>query len=156
MNPENITIHFEEVQAFSAWGYVALATSASLPFLIPAFVPGPRLALGLGLAPVMLLLANLLCLRTRVDDQALTAAFGYLFPLYHRRIPRSEIARAEAVTYSPLGEYGGWGIRGMGENTALNARGSRGVRLILRNGNRVLVGSQRAEELAAALHTSVV
>ena len=55
------------------------------------------------------------------------------------------------MTYSPLVEYGGWGIRGWGKNVALNARGNRGVRLMLMDGRRVLVGSQRAEELAAAL-----
>lgn len=42
-------------------------------------------------------------------------------------------------------------MRGWGENVALNARGDRGVRLMLTDGRRVLVGSQRAEELAAAL-----
>ena len=51
------------------------------------------------------------------------------------------------MTYSPLAEYGGWGIKWGRSGLALNARGDRGVRLTLTDGRRVLVGSQRPEEL---------
>ncbi len=74
-----------------------------------------------------------------------------LFPLYRRRIRLADITAAEAVTYSPLVEYGGWGIKGLPGNSAINARGNRGVRLTLRDGRRILIGSQRPDELAAAL-----
>jgi hypothetical protein len=155
MNANEGRLRFEETQTFPAWSYVVLAASALLPLALSLAAPGEgrRIGVGvsLGTAPIMALLANLLYLRTVVDAAALTVTFGYLFPLYRRRIPLTEILRAEAVTYSPLGEYGGWGIRGMGENTALNARGNRGVRLTLADGRRVLIGSQRPEALAAAL-----
>ena len=111
-------------------------------------------ALGVGLAwpllPVSLTL-NLLCLRTTVSDRDLVVTFGALFPLYRRRVSLVDIISALPVTYSPITEYGGWGIRGIPSNSALNARGNRGVRLTLRSGKRLLIGSQNAEALAAAL-----
>jgi hypothetical protein len=148
----NENTRFEETQAFAPWVYGLLGGTTALPFLLPAGLRGEgALVLGLVYVPVMALTVNLLCMRTRVDADALTVTFGYLFPLYRRHIPRGEIARAESVTYSPLGEYGGWGIRGWGDDAALNARGDRGVRLLLAGGKRLLIGSQRPDELAAVL-----
>jgi hypothetical protein len=94
---------------------------------------------------------NLLCLRTVVTETEIAITFGALLPLYRRRIARADIVSSEAVTYSPLAEYGGWGIKWGRDGVALNARGNRGVRLTLRDGRRVLIGSQRPEELAEAL-----
>jgi hypothetical protein len=72
-------------------------------------------------------------------------------PLTKRTIPFGEIERCEAVDYQPVRQYGGWGIRGLGSNRAYNVSGSRGVRLYLRNGDVVVIGSQRAEALALAI-----
>ena len=137
---------FEEIQAFALWVYLVMAVGLALSFETVITQP----LLFTPLVVVLLLAANLLCERTTVDDEVVVS-FGWLFPLYRRRIRLTEVASAEAVTYSALIEYGGWGIRGMGKNVALNARGNRGVRLHLQNGNRVLIGSQRPEELAAAI-----
>ncbi len=135
---------FTEVQAFSAVAYGALGLSAvAVVTATGAGLVWPVLPLGLTV--------NLLCQRTVVTDTELSVSFGALFPLYRRRITIADIASAEAVTYSPIAEYGGWGIRSWGRNVALNARGSRGVRLTLQDGRRVLVGSQRPDSLTEAL-----
>jgi hypothetical protein len=68
-----------------------------------------------------------------------------------RRLTYDEIARFAAVTYSPLTEYGGWGVRGLKANKAYNVSGKRGVRLLLTSGHKLLLGSQRAEALEAAI-----
>lgn len=68
-----------------------------------------------------------------------------------RRLAFDEIARFAAVTYSPLKEYGGWGVRGLKANKAYNVSGKRGVRLLLTTGDKLLLGSQRAEALEAAM-----
>lgn len=73
------------------------------------------------------------------------------FHLRFRRIPFDTIARAEARTYSPLGEFGGWGIRWGKQGKAYSVSGNRGVQLEFRNGRKLLIGSKRAEELAEAL-----
>lgn len=74
-------------------------------------------------------------------------------PLTRRIITFDQIERCEPLEYQPLRQYGGWGIRGLGSNRAYNVSGSQGVRLHLRNGDMVLIGSQRSQELALAIDT---
>ncbi len=73
------------------------------------------------------------------------------FHIRGRRVPLRDIAEVHARDYRPILEYGGWGIRLGGNGMAYNAYGDRGVQLVLKNGTRILIGSQRSEELAAAL-----
>lgn len=74
-------------------------------------------------------------------------------PLKQRIIRYDEIAQVEAMRYRPILQYGGWGIRRGRKGWAYNVSGSRGVRLDLVNGTHLLIGSQRATELAAAIET---
>jgi hypothetical protein len=75
-----------------------------------------------------------------------------LYPFRRRVIPTEVISKAIVREYSPIKEYGGWGIRVTRANgRAYNASGNRGVQLLLDNGNPVLIGSQRPDELLAAL-----
>ena len=57
------------------------------------------------------------------------ALYVRYFPFLNHRIPIGEISRCSPRTYSPIGEYGGWGIRGFGNNRAYNVSGNRGVQL---------------------------
>jgi hypothetical protein len=76
-------------------------------------------------------------------------------PLTRRRIPHAAVRSCEARTYRPLREYGGWGVRrGWKGGWAFNVRGNRGVQLVLEDGSSILVGSQRADELAAAIQSA--
>jgi hypothetical protein len=62
------------------------------------------------------------------------------------------VLRVEVVQYRPIADCGGWGIRiGKDGERVLNARGNRGVRIHLIDGSRILIGSQRPEELALAV-----
>lgn len=99
---------------------------------------------------VVALLGTLLTLRltTTVTSDALSIRYGFL---YKTRIPLSEIALAEAVEYSPVRDYGGWGVRGSRRRRALNARGNQGVLLTRADGTTLLVGSQKPRELLEAL-----
>jgi hypothetical protein len=62
----------------------------------------------------------------------------------------------EACTYRPILEYGGWGIRFGSDAEAYNVSGNRGLQLDLKWGRpgRVLIGSQRPEELAMAVESA--
>lgn len=86
---------------------------------------------------------------TLIDGEALKVRFG-LLTLYRRSFPFETIASAEVVTYNPIRDYGGWGIRGL-PVVCLNARGNRGVKLKLKDGKSMLIGSQKPEELYARL-----
>jgi len=71
-----------------------------------------------------------------------------------RRILLNEIRSAEIVSYDPIHDYGGYGIRSGRFGTAYIAGGTRGVRMKLANGATVTVGSERSEELAGFLMSS--
>jgi len=64
------------------------------------------------------------------------------------RVDRIESVRV--VTFDPK-EWGGYGMRSTARGRAYIARGSRGVELTMKGGTIVLIGSQRAEELARAI-----
>ena len=90
-------------------------------------------------------------LETEVRSDGLHVRF---FPFHFRfeHHPMHEIEHWEAKTYRPIREYGGWGLRrGWSGGKAYNVSGNRGVELELAGGQKFLIGSQRAEELAAAL-----
>lgn len=102
-----------------------------------------------GVQGLILWLLFSMTLKVGVDS---TSVYIHFTPFTKRTIPLSDIRHCEARTYSPLLEYGGWGIRyGWRAGMAYNAMGDRGVQLELKDGKKVLIGSQRAEELSAAI-----
>lgn len=89
-------------------------------------------------------------LMTAVTPDGIIVRFAP-FHLRARIIPHSGIRQFAARRYNPLLEYGGWGLRLGRGGQALNASGNEGVQLVLTNGRRLLIGSQRAGEFAAAI-----
>jgi len=87
---------------------------------------------------------------TKVRSDGLYIRF---FPLHFsfRRIPLDELKRYEVRTYRPIWEYGGWGIRWGLKGKAYNVSGNRGVQLEFLNRKRLLIGSQKPEELVNAI-----
>jgi len=73
------------------------------------------------------------------------------FMLRPRIIRPDDIASHRAEEYSPIKEYGGWGIKGFASNRAYNVSGRKGVRIVLKSGDQVMIGTQMAEELNAAI-----
>ena len=74
------------------------------------------------------------------------------FPLTSRNIPFENITSCKARTYSPIREYGGWGIRFSRKGRAYNVSGNKGVQLELKQGRPLLIGSQVPEELANVIN----
>lgn len=86
-------------------------------------------------------------LRTRVTEEGLELSWGYL-GVIKKTIPFSDVESAEAVTYSPLGEFGGWGIRfGGNKKTAWTVKGNRALVLERKDGTRFYLGSERPERI---------
>ncbi len=77
------------------------------------------------------------------------------FP-FSRKILFPGLKSYVARTYRPIGEYGGWGVRCNwgGKGMAYNVSGNRGVQLELTSGKRILVGSQKPDELVRAIRAS--
>lgn len=144
---------FEEVQGFPAGLVVGLLVFDAVVLGLVSVTTRTAEGLNLGVvALTMVLMAVPIALVTGLRLRTAVAGGELRISLVVKRmIPLSEIASAEVRTYSPIMEYGGWGIRWGPGGKAYNARGNRGVQLVLRSGERVLVGSQRPEELLGAL-----
>jgi hypothetical protein len=88
---------------------------------------------------------------TEVTPTEVRVWFGWV-PVYRRVILIIGIQRYQVIEYRPFADYGGWGIRtGRDGERVLSARGNRGVRLELADGSKLLIGSQRCEELAETI-----
>lgn len=118
--------------------------------------PGPDwviwvswLLAGIGL-PVFLVVARLIVTVGR-DDVTIR-----WFPLWTRRVPLSDIAECEVQKYSPILQYGGWGIRygGPDRGWAYTLSGNQGVFLRTSSGKNLLIGSETPQRLAAAIDTA--
>lgn len=64
-----------------------------------------------------------------------------------------EIKSYKVRTYRPIKEYSGWGIRysWAGSGRAITVKGKTGLQLYLKNGKKVLLGTQRGEALKRAM-----
>lgn len=110
------------------------------------------LVLGITLGVTILTTIPLLLMKlvTEVRPDGLYVRF-IPFHFKERRYGWADIRSFEPVTYSPLRDYGGWGLRRGRSGWAFNVKGNRGVLLIFGDGKTLLIGSQAADELAAAM-----
>lgn len=92
-------------------------------------------------------------LRTRVTTDGLAVQ---MIGLRSRRIAWSDIEAIDEVRVRPLRDFGGWGIRygGRPRGWMYNVRGQEAVRVRLRTGKTLYVGSQDAEALVALARTA--
>ena len=87
-----------------------------------------------------------------VTDEGIIYRFPPLIPKM-RTITKEMIAEFQVRKYNPIGEYGGWGIKGtfMGRGKAYNVKGNMGLQLRLNDNKRVLFGTQRPDALKFAM-----
>jgi hypothetical protein len=126
---------------------ILLAVSVAAAIQFRPGLPGLRPFLLLIPAAAVALIV-VMELRVTVTPEAVRI---HMAPFFKRTIARADIAGAEARTYSPIREYGGWGLRLGPRGWAYNVSGNRGVELTLASGKHVMIGSPRAEELEAAI-----
>lgn len=89
----------------------------------------------------------------QVTEVTATGVRVRLAPLqpHGREVRWPQLVRYAAVSYRPLRDYGGWGIRGWGDRMAYNASGDLGVLVEASDGRSLLVGSLRPLELERAI-----
>lgn len=79
------------------------------------------------------------------------------FVPFHMRFQRfgfDEISKCYARTYRPILEFGGWGVRySLRGGKVYNVKGKEGVQLLKSDGKKLLIGSQRPEELCGAVYS---
>jgi len=164
MSDDNTNLLFREVQRFRQvwlWALVIAVAGMVVYAAVQQLIlgrqfgsnPAPDYALiiifiifGLGL-PVLFYMLNL---TVEIRSDGLYFRF---FPLHRsfQKIALEELSSYEACTYSPVKEYGGWGIRYGSAGKAYNISGNKGLRIVLVNGQKILFGSQMAKELVDAI-----
>jgi len=152
---------FEEKQRFNQWWLHAITTIPCLGFLIYACLKwflheqsvdkvGPY-EYGSQILIIVLLIGTVLLifmfkLYIEIDEKGIHYRF---FP-FHRTlkvIPWNEIDNCYTRTYRPISEYGGWGYKfGMGGGKAFNVKGNQGIQLKLKDGTKILLGTQKPKE----------
>ena len=151
--------YFHEEQTFSSLMVGAIAAAVALPvafILVEALIrPGfvvPSLAALVIVVPVLVLflVARLV---VDVDRDEIRISFHFLWPTRH--IPLATVKRAHVEHYSPLFDYGGWGVRLSPRGWAFTVGGHDGVIVETTGGKRVLIGSHRPQELEAAIARAI-
>jgi hypothetical protein len=103
---------------------------------------------------VSILFFNLLFFYMKMDTQVDSSGISVRFFPFHWKVKRynwDAIKSATVRTYSPLTEYGGWGLRGWGDNKAYNVSGNQGLQIEFNDGKKLLIGTNLPEELKQIL-----
>ena len=95
---------------------------------------------------LLILFFAVLRLDTKVDAEGVHYRF-FPFQIKYKLKRWDELEKAYVREYKPIYEYGGWGIRGWGKNKARNVSGNMGLQLEMKNGDRLLLGTQKGEEM---------
>jgi len=166
-----MTPTFSETQKFKqvwVWMLVGLVMGGSLLFLWygvyeqvylghpfgdhPA--PNGALVMGVVFETVMcIVIASILASIKLVVETRPDSIQVRFFPFKKLEISYGNIREFQVRDYQPLKEYGGWGMRRSwdGKTKAFNMSGRRGVELFLLDGSKVIIGSQKADELGEVL-----
>ncbi|ELZ31389.1 hypothetical protein C474_08807 [Halogeometricum pallidum JCM 14848] len=137
---------FREVQRFrQPWVWALLGGVALIMLILGPLAWGGLIVVG---AVAVLLYGLRLETEVRADG-----IYFKMWPLHRsfRRIAWADVERYESTAYSPLREFGGWGIRWAPGKRAYNVSGDRGLWLERTNGPAVLLGSQHPEEFRSAI-----
>jgi hypothetical protein len=162
----NSPVLFREVQRFRQWWLWFVISIGPLTVWLSTyrwFVLGERsgtrqlpdnpqlllwVLIGIGL-PLLFYSARLI---TEVRTDGIYIRF-FPFHFSFLRFGFDSINACETRTYSPIGEYGGWGIRYGWNGKAYNVSGNQGIQLELNNGKRILIGTQQPLDFMSALHS---
>lgn len=156
-------ILFSEKQRFTQWWIWVILL---VPFFISGYGVYQQLYLGIPFGkqtvsdfsllsiffgmlclPVSMLI---FCLHTQITKEGILVKF-FPFHIKFREYKWADLKNIHVRKYSPIGEYGGWGLRGFGNNKALNVSGNIGLQLEFHNGKKLLIGTLKGEELNQVL-----
>jgi hypothetical protein len=157
-------IIFREVQRPRHWYYwaflaflILVTWSMAILQLLLGITVGSNPASDLEMVIILVLAgvafpAFLLSVELVVEVRA-DGLFVRFRPFHFRfiNIPLDEVIDVQTVTYSPLGDFGGWGIRYGKDAKAYTINGNRGIRLFRMDGHDLVIGSQRPEEMEMAI-----
>lgn len=112
---------------------------------------------GLLVTTSLTLLLPILFLIFRLDTQIKKdGIYVRFFPIHvkFRHYTWGELTKIFVRRYSPLAEYGGWGLRfGLfGKGRAYNVSGDKGLQLEFTDNRKLLIGTNKPDELTEVLN----
>lgn len=154
-------IAFKETQKITQWWILLSLIGLALFFLYGIYqqlildIPfGSNPMSNIGLFITVLLLLIFMCiiivirLETEIDEHHLSWSFK---PFMKKNVSWSEVKKAEVIQY---GFVGGWGIRLFTKyGTFYSLKGNKGFAIELKNGKKILIGTQRESELRELIST---
>ncbi|MHC4110051.1 MAG: hypothetical protein ACYSUY_03190 [Planctomycetota bacterium] len=160
MDKQNDII-FHEVQPINPWfrNFTAILMASIVIFLIAivrheqGWATSPCVILGIVVSIGASILVWIMKLETVVRSDGLYVRF---FPIHLRskRFTAENIKKYYTRKYRPFLEYGGWGLK-LGlwivNGWSYTVSGNKGVQLVLTNGKKLLIGSQKPDDLVAAI-----
>ncbi len=161
---------FKEEQQFRQWWWIVMILGTTVPAMVMCIYalyqqtvrgvqvgdsPAPNgvLVMVLVFLPIMLWVYYSLKFEVWIDQDGIHYRFSPLIRK-NRLISKAEIQRYGIRKYSPILEYGGWGIRrgiGLNRGRAYNVSGNIGLQLYLTSGKKVLFGTQRSQAILYAM-----
>jgi hypothetical protein len=153
---------FKEIQRFNQWWLWIIVSIPVLILLMEAITifnsqsvnrTQGILVIGIVLAFTILSVVwmFLLHLETNLENGILNVNFKGM-PFAKRTIDLKEVEKLEIITYDPLFDYGGWGVRySIRKGWCYNVSGDKGLLVTYRNKKTFLIGTQKPGELKDAL-----
>jgi len=153
---------FKEEQRFTQlWLIVIMIISMVMPLAVILKEADSMSSLELIIAISVILLVPALIfifkLSTRIDEKGIHYKF-FPFHLKFKTIPWENMAKAYVRKYDALSEYGGWGLKGglfwkKSKGTAVNINGDIGIQLELKDGKKLLIGTQKENDAKNIIET---
>ena len=147
---------FNETQRFTQWWLwlILVGVWSSMVYSIMTAPPQTDSAVyvSFGIGILLPLLFWQMKLTTRITEEGI---YVRCFPFHFKEkfFAWDTLSASYVRTYSPLIEYGGWGIKYSfkGNGLVYNTAGNVGLQLNFKEGEAVLIGTQKGEEIKLVL-----
>jgi hypothetical protein len=154
---------FKEEQRFTQTWFIVLLIISTLPAIIivtNTFIKSDNLSVleYIGIISFIIAVTGLVFtfkLETKIDE----IGIHYQFLPFHfkmKTILWKNIRQANTRKYDALSEFGGWGLRGglfwkNRNGIAINVKGKIGIQLVLNDGKKILIGTQKKDAVDVIL-----
>ena len=145
---------FNEIQKFNSPLIWAIMFIAALGGIVALSLPAQQNE-ELTIIPELFIVSALMIvilmfvygyLKTTINDSEIKIEMRILFR-FGRIIRWEEIESVKVEKYRPILEFGGWGYRIGWKGVAYNCRGNNGLIIRLKNGRKIVIGTQKPDEL---------
>lgn len=98
----------------------------------------------------IIILFGIMKLETVIKSDGIYVRF-FPFHTKYKYFSLAELNKCYVRKYSAVGEYGGWGMKGWGNNKSLSVSGDQGIQLEIKEGKKLLIGTHDSDEVSKVL-----